>query len=126
MNAKVTTALAELIEICRVKCGPHDEVILPNGRTNHEALVDAVAALEEVRPTAVSFKRGFEGYVEIIRRHLASGGIPPHAFTLNELQAAYAEGIEPDAAYDSFRDNYQRLHPELWRAAIDACRFTGQ
>jgi hypothetical protein len=32
----------ELIEICRVKCSPLDEVILPNGRTNHEALVDAV------------------------------------------------------------------------------------
>ena len=34
--------LKELIEICRVKCSPHDEVILPNGRTNHDALVEAV------------------------------------------------------------------------------------
>lgn len=39
-------SLRELIEICRVKCGPHDEVILPGGRTNHDALIDAVEALD--------------------------------------------------------------------------------
>ncbi len=38
-------ALNELLEICRYKCSPHDEVILPNGRTNHEALVNACAVL---------------------------------------------------------------------------------
>lgn len=38
----------ELIEICRVKCSPLDEVILPNGRTNHEALVDAVTVLKSL------------------------------------------------------------------------------
>ena len=35
-------SLAELIEICRWKCSPLDEVILASGRTNHQALLDAV------------------------------------------------------------------------------------
>ena len=36
----------ELLEICRVKCGPSDEVILPGGRTNEQAMRDAAAAIE--------------------------------------------------------------------------------
>ena len=36
----------ELLEICRVKCSPSDEVILSGGRTNEQAMRDAVAAIE--------------------------------------------------------------------------------
>ena len=43
----ILESLKELVEICRWKCSPHDEVILPNGRTNHSALVDAVWAIKE-------------------------------------------------------------------------------
>ena len=47
--AKMTTldCLKELIEICRVKCSPLDEVILPNGKTNHAALIDAIYVANE-------------------------------------------------------------------------------
>lgn len=38
--------LVELIEICRVKCGPFDEVILSNGKSNEDALVGAIEAVE--------------------------------------------------------------------------------
>lgn len=37
----------ELLEICRVKCGPSDEPILPGGRTNEQAMRDAMAAIEQ-------------------------------------------------------------------------------
>ena len=40
-------SLKELIEICRVKCSPLDEVILPNGRTIHDALVEACWVVKE-------------------------------------------------------------------------------
>ena len=46
-NLTVLSSLKELIEICRVKCSPLDEVILSNGRTNHEALLDAIKVAEE-------------------------------------------------------------------------------
>ena len=32
-------SLNELIEICRFKCGPFDEVILNNGKSNQQALI---------------------------------------------------------------------------------------
>jgi hypothetical protein len=54
-NATVLSALKELIEICRVKCSPLDEVILPNGRTNHEALVSAVQVAEEAEQPEKQF-----------------------------------------------------------------------
>ena len=41
----IRASLAELLEICRWKCGPNDEVVLKSGRTNHQALVDAHALL---------------------------------------------------------------------------------
>ncbi len=37
----------ELLEICRVKCGPSDDVILPGGRTNEQAMRDAMVAIEQ-------------------------------------------------------------------------------
>lgn len=37
----------ELLEICRVKCGPSDEVVLPGGRTNEQAMRDAMTAIEQ-------------------------------------------------------------------------------
>lgn len=37
-------SLSHLIEICRVKCGPNDEPILP-GISNHQALVSAAEVL---------------------------------------------------------------------------------
>ena len=40
-------SLRELLEICRVKCSPLDEVILPNGRTNEQAMIDACEVLAE-------------------------------------------------------------------------------
>lgn len=36
-STAASASLAELIEICRWKCSPHDDVILANGRTNHQA-----------------------------------------------------------------------------------------
>ena len=41
-------SLKELLEICRVKCSPHDEQILPN-KTNHDAMLDACDALDRIR-----------------------------------------------------------------------------
>lgn len=41
-------SLKELLEICRVKCGPHDEQILPN-KTNHDAMLDACDILDRIR-----------------------------------------------------------------------------
>lgn len=41
-------SLKELLEICRVKCSPHDEQILPN-KTNHDAMLDACDVLDRIR-----------------------------------------------------------------------------
>ena len=41
-------SLKELLEVCRVKCSPHDEQILPN-KTNHDAMLDACDALDRIR-----------------------------------------------------------------------------
>ncbi len=46
---KLILALSDLVEICRFKCSPTDEVILKNGKTNHQALTEAVTVLEGVR-----------------------------------------------------------------------------
>ncbi len=43
----ILDSCGELLEICRVKCGPSDEPILPGGRTNEQAMVDAIAAIEQ-------------------------------------------------------------------------------
>ena len=48
-KATLLSSLEELIEICRWKCSPLDEVILPSGRTNHQALIDAIKAVEEAK-----------------------------------------------------------------------------
>jgi hypothetical protein len=37
----------DLLEICRWKCSPHDEVILPGGKSNHQAMLDATAAISK-------------------------------------------------------------------------------
>lgn len=42
------SSLKELLEICRFKCGPHDEQILPN-KTNHNAMLDACDVLDKIR-----------------------------------------------------------------------------
>ena len=41
-------SLKELLDICRVKCSPHDEQILPN-KTNHDAMLDACDILDRIR-----------------------------------------------------------------------------
>ena len=38
-------SLRELLEICRFKCSPRDEVLLPDGKTNEQAMKDAMAVL---------------------------------------------------------------------------------
>lgn len=43
-------ALEQLVEICRYKLSPNDEAVyLSNGKTNHQALIEAVAALDRAR-----------------------------------------------------------------------------
>ena len=46
-NMTILDSCRELLEICRVKCGPSDEPILPGGRTNEKAMCDAMAAIEQ-------------------------------------------------------------------------------
>lgn len=41
-------SLKELLEICRSKCSPLDEQLLPN-KTNHQALIDACHVLDRIR-----------------------------------------------------------------------------
>ena len=43
----ILASCRELLEICRVKCGPSDEPILPGGRTNEQAMRDAMTAIEQ-------------------------------------------------------------------------------
>ena len=43
---ELVDALQDLVEICRVKCSPNDEVISQSGKTNHQALILACRALE--------------------------------------------------------------------------------
>ncbi|AMV35684.1 hypothetical protein VN12_26565 [Pirellula sp. SH-Sr6A] len=38
-------SLRELLEICRWKCSPNDEVLLPGGKTNHQAMIEAMEAI---------------------------------------------------------------------------------
>jgi hypothetical protein len=40
-------SLHELLEICRYKCSPLDEIILPSGKSNERAMIDAMAAIAE-------------------------------------------------------------------------------
>ncbi len=51
-NAKLIAAapelllsLSELLDICRWKCSPTDEVLLDNGKTNHQAMIDAMSVI---------------------------------------------------------------------------------
>ena len=37
-----------LLEICRWKCGPDDEVVLSSGESSHDALIRACALIEEI------------------------------------------------------------------------------
>lgn len=58
MSTILETAI-ELLEICRTKCSPSDEIILSSGRTNHQALLDAVAVIEsETLPIATILPDG--------------------------------------------------------------------
>jgi len=45
MTNPLVAPLVELIEICRWKCVPFDEVVLSNGKSNHDALIDAIKAV---------------------------------------------------------------------------------
>ena len=40
--------LKDLLEICRYKCSPKDEVILPNGVTNEQVLIAATRLVERM------------------------------------------------------------------------------
>lgn len=42
---ELLAACQELLEICRWKCSPSDEVVLSNGKSNHQAMIDAEAIL---------------------------------------------------------------------------------
>lgn len=42
--------LKDLLEICRYKCGPNDEVILPNGITNEQVLIAATNLVKRMEP----------------------------------------------------------------------------
>lgn len=44
-------SLAELLEICRWKCSPTDDIVLTNGKPNAAAMADAMAILQG-NPTA--------------------------------------------------------------------------
>jgi hypothetical protein len=39
------TSIKELLEICRWKCSPNDEVLLANGKSNEHAMINAIAAI---------------------------------------------------------------------------------
>ena len=59
-------SLKELIEICRFKCGPFDEVILANGKSNQQSLLDAIALADqaEVLPIkSIIVQMGEESWV---------------------------------------------------------------
>lgn len=40
--------LKDLLEICRYKCSPRDEVILPNGVTNEQVLIAATNLVKRI------------------------------------------------------------------------------
>ena len=40
-DTRLRESLLELVTICQSKVSPLDEVILPNGKTNHDALIEA-------------------------------------------------------------------------------------
>jgi hypothetical protein len=59
-------SLKELIEICRFKCGPFDEIILRNGKSNQQALIDAITLVEqaEIKPfQTVTIRMGLDSWV---------------------------------------------------------------
>ncbi len=47
-HANLLATVKELLEICRWKCSASDSVVLPHGRTNHQALIDATALLDAI------------------------------------------------------------------------------
>jgi hypothetical protein len=48
-DALVAT-VSELLEVCRWKCGPFDEVVLKSGRSNEAAMVAACELLKKSQP----------------------------------------------------------------------------
>lgn len=42
---ELAESLVELLFICQHKCSPKDEIVLPDGRTNEAAMIDAIAVL---------------------------------------------------------------------------------
>lgn len=55
---------------------------------------------------ANSSNRAFELYADAVRNRLAELRVPPHAFTSAELRAAFAEGIDADAAAEAFAASF--------------------
>lgn len=45
---RLRDACDTLLDICRYKCTPRDLVILPNGSTNEQAMLEAMAAIASV------------------------------------------------------------------------------
>jgi hypothetical protein len=41
-------SLKELLEICRWKCSPNDEVLLANGKSNEQAMIEACEVIDKV------------------------------------------------------------------------------
>jgi hypothetical protein len=42
---ELVESLQELLEVCRFKCSPRDEIVLRSGKTNEQAMKDAMAIL---------------------------------------------------------------------------------
>lgn len=63
----------ELLEICRWKCSPYDEVVLPYGVTNHDAMVQAEYSLDRVNEAQVSDRNRLRR-IEAAARELAKEG----------------------------------------------------
>lgn len=45
--ADLLTACRQLLEICRWKCSPSDEVLLSDGTTNEQAMIQAMDAIAD-------------------------------------------------------------------------------
>ena len=44
---ELLASLRALLEICRYKCSPHDEVMLPHGKSNEQAMLDAIRVIDK-------------------------------------------------------------------------------
>lgn len=55
IQEELTESLKQLLEICRYKCSPSDEVILPDHITNEAAMIRAMRVLERAEAPATKY-----------------------------------------------------------------------